>query len=496
MSDASHEADKSSLPLSHRSTLVSGPDHQKLPVAQRLQLLAKTGMVTALTASKATVSKQVVSVADGSRIKDQEAWIVCDEKGRPTAALQPLELSRYLVHSLDSSGFRGVGVEVEAVNGKLGLFDRSSGTYQFIGRAPAGLAGRTVSTDALSGNVEKGMWQEMTVPNLGLITWNTSDRMNAHSGAFASGWKGYYRSANRDVEVFVKIVRSESAVRAIARSDGYLKTAGKRNAAVKEFAPSSGAIWTHGAKLLEGADVESGSAVIIERLVTGPTLDQLSYGEAKLGREKIAFTHPRQFAAAGELTARALADLNVNAPDGQRLAAPDATKPDNLMCTGFRRNAQGEYVPIALVCPDRDHYQLEAAPSQMLRGTFFYSDMRGMAAMTSMADFAKVDQVHSFQVGRMLLGVSLGSDLPRAPTVPGVAPGRDQAQVWMENMNAASREFTDGLKLFDARFGTTPGTAGGELGRLIRDCCAFDEDARPSLKVVEERAARIALMKC
>ncbi len=408
MSDASHESEKASLPLSHRSTLVSGPDHQKLPVAQRLQLLAKTGMTSALSSSKASVSKQVVSVADGSRIKDQEAWIVCDEKGRPTAALQPLELSRYLVHSLDASGFRGVGVEVEAVNGRLGLFDRSSGTYQFIGRAPAGLPGRTISTNTLSGNIEKGTWQEMTVPNLGLVTWNTADRMNAHSGAFASGWKGYYRSANRDVEVFVKIVHGENTVRAIARSDGYLKTAGKRNAAVKEFAPSSGAIWTQGAKLLEGADVEVGSAVVIERLVTGPTLDHLAYGEAKLGREKISFTHPRQFAACGELTARALSDLNLDAPEGQRLAAPDATKPDNLMCSGFRPNAQGEYVPIGLVCPDRDHYQLEAAPSQLLRGTFFYSDMRGMSNMTSMMDFSKVDKVHSFQVGRMLLGVSLG----------------------------------------------------------------------------------------
>jgi len=495
MSDASHDGSRGELHFSHRSTLVSGPDHQNLPVTQRLQMLAKTGMVSALTSSKTTVNKQVVTVADGSRVKEQQAWIVCDEKGRPTAALQPLELSRYLIHSLDASGFRGVGVEVEAVNGKLGLFDRSSGSYHFIGRAPVGIPERTVSTDVLNGNIEKGIWQEMTVPNLGLVTWNTADRMNAHSGAFASGWKGYYRSANRDVEVFVKLVRGGDAVRSIARSDGYLKAAGKRTAAVKEFAPSSGAIWTQGARLLEGPDVEAGSAVVIERLVTGPTLDQLSYGEAKMGKEKISFSHPRQFAVCGELAARALADLNVSAPEGQRLAAPDATKPDNLMCAGFRSNLHGEHVPIGLVCPDRDHYQLEAAPSALLRGTYFFSDLRGLSAMTMMGDFSKVDKVHSFQVGRMLLGVSLGSDLPKSPTLPGVGPGRDQETVWLENMTAANREFTDGLKIFYERFGTTPGTAGGELGRLIRDCCAFDEDARPSLKVVEERAARISLMK-
>lgn len=494
MSDASYASSNDGLKVSHRSTLVSGPDLQKLSVAQRLQILTKTGMVSALTAANNTASKQVVTVAEGSRTTAQEAWIVCDANGRQTAALQPLTLSRYLVHALDADGFRGVGIEVEAVNGKLGVYDRASGSYQFIGRAPAGLAARKVSTEPLNGNIEKGTWQEMVVPKLGVITWNTSDRMKPHSGAFASGWKGYFRSGNRDIEVFVKVVKDKGTVQNIARSDRYLRAAAERNAAVKDFAPSSGAIWSQGAQLLEGADVPAGSAVMIERLVTGPTLDQLAFGEATLGKKRVPFTHPRQFASCGALAARALVDLNENAPVGQRLVAPDAMKPDNLMCTGLRPNAQGEYVPIGLVCPDRDHYQQEGEPSPFICGTYFFTDIRGISAMNAMGDYSTVDKVHSFQIGRMLLGVSLGSALPDLPPVPEKSPGRDSYQVELEHRQRANNEFAAGLKVFDAQYGTTPGTAGGELGKLIRECCANDIDARPTLQAVEERAARIAKM--
>ena len=115
--------------------------------------------------------------------------------------------------------------------------------------------------------------------------------------------------------------------------------------------------------------------------------------------------------------------------------------------------------------------------------------------MGARKDFSNVDKVHSHQVGRMLLGISLGEDLPRLPEVADVGPGRDHAQVEHDRFRQANSEFTEGLKIFDVRFGTKRGTAGGELGRLIRECCALDMDARPSLKEVEERTGRIAQMK-
>lgn len=496
MSDANSDSSPRDKDFSHRSHLVGGADHQHLPVAQRLQILSNTGMMAALTSSKNSAHAREVTVAEGSHTTSQPGWIIADAHGRPTAALQPLALTRYLVHAIDTVGYRGVGVEVEAVNGKLGLFDRASGVYHFIGRAPDGLSGRTVSTDVLSGNVDKNAWQEAMVPGLGVVTWSAADRLNARCGAFASGWKGYYRAKDRDIECFVKVVRGAQAVQAISRSDGYLKMAAKRNPVVFEFAPPSGAIWPKGARLLEGDGVPDGSAVIIERLVTGPTLQDLAHGEGAHGEKVVKFTHPRQFAACGVLTARALADLNLRAPEGHRLAAPDATKPDNLMCSGFIRNAHGELVPVGLVCPDRDHYQLEAAPSANMHGTFLFADFRGLSAMCSGRDFSRVDKIHAFQVGRMLLGISLGRALPESAHVLEQGSADDVEAAWLAAMKDSTRIYDEGLKIFDARYGTAPGSAGGELGKLIRDCCQFDEDARPSLKEVEERAGRIAGMVC
>lgn len=495
MSDANSDSNDQNLNFSHRSNLVGGADYQHLSLAQRLNILHKTGMVTALTLPKISARAEEVSVADGSHAKVQQGWIVVDSQGRPVAALQPLELSRYLVHALDPVGYRGVGVEVEAINGKLGLYDRVSGTYQFIGKVPTGLIGRSISADVLSGNVDKNAWQETTVPGLGVVTWAVADRVNARTGAFAKGWKGYYRSPHRDLECFIKIVSGGNAVQAIARSDRYLKVAAKRNPVVAEFAPPSGAIWPKGAQLLEGDGVAEGSALIVERLVTGPTLQDLAHGFAKHGDASIDFSHPRQFASCGVLAARALANLNHNAPEGHRLAAPDATKPDNLMCSGFTRNAYGEPVPIALVCPDRDHYQLEGAPSANMHGTFLFADFRGLSAMCSGRDFSRVDKVHAFQVGRMLLGVSLGSSLPETAHVLEQDTHRDVEAAWLAAMKDSTRVYEEGLKIFDARYGTTPGTAGGDLGKLIRDCCQFEEDDRPSLKEIEERASAISLLK-
>jgi hypothetical protein len=435
-----------------------------------------------------------------------DGYHLMTELGRVRMALIPGVLAgTYVVAPFGGRGFMSLGVQLDAADFQLALVEGVTWKRTELGRVPHYLPFRQVMPRGHESEATYREYVEFPVPDKGLLTWCAQDHhQQRREGTYVVGWPGVHRTTAGDQAVFIKVIKEPEGLAYMLENERHLRRAASRNPALTAFAPLANVVWTQGvgeiASRIPGD--RPGCAVVIERLIKGPTLADLASGLERLepdgskrlepgGSERLKpdgseRLHPRQVAACGRLAGQGLFELNRNAPRGERLLAPDATKGDNLMCQGIAVNAYGEPVPKALVCPDRDHYVSESNPRWRLRGTMFGTDVRSLRRMMADISFDLVEPAHVFQVGRMLLALSTAGAQPEREDDYG--PDLDA------NLEVERRHYARALARFDRQCGAASAPAATALGALIRSCCDPAPERRPSLPGVIDECQLIAGM--
>jgi hypothetical protein len=455
------------------------------------QALADSGVLRDLFAPGMIAERKILKVDIGhGPLLEVDGYRLQTEKGVAKMGLIPgVLLGTYIPAPSGGRGWMSIGVQLDMADFQVALVEGATWARTELGRVPFCLPFRQVMPPGRESEATYREWVEFRVPGQGLLTWCVYDHLHdRREGTNVVGWPGVHRTLSGDVAVFIKVIRDPAGLACILENERHLRRAASRNPAVTAFAPLATAVWTQGVDEIARRIPydQPGCAVVIERLIKGPTLADLASGLGRLEPGGSDRLHPRQVAACGRLAALGLFELNRNAPRGDRLLAPDATKLDNLICRGIARNEFGEPVPQALVCPDRDHYVSESNPRWRLHGTMFGTDVRSLRAMRADSSFDLVEPAHVFQVGRLLLALSTAGALPAAQD----RYGEDLDA----NLEIERRHYARVLDLFDRRCSAAPSPAATDLGTLIRSCCEPAPEHRPSLQGVMDSCVAIAGM--
>jgi len=455
------------------------------------QALVDSGALQDLTAPRTFAEPMGIDVdlGHGPLIRKHGYYILDEKGGLKLALINGVLAGTYIVAPFGGRGFMSLGVQLDAADFQLALVEGVNWTRTVVGPVPHHLPFRQLVARGHEDEATYQEWFEFPVPGKGQLTWCVqAERQQCREGTYVVGWPGVHRTAAGDQAVFIKVIREPEGLAYMLENERHLRRAAARNPAVTAFAPLATVVWTQGvdeiASRIPGG--RPGCAVVIEPLITGPTLADLACGldgsEPGSGKR----LNLRQVAACGRLAARGLFELNRLAPRGERLLAPDATKGDNLIWQGVTGNDCCEPVPMALVCPDRDHYIAESNPRWHLRGTMFGTDVRSIRTMMADNSFELVEPAHVFQVGRLLLALATAGAQPDDQD----GYGQDMEA----NLEVERRHYARALAQFDKRCGSVPAPPAPALGALIRSCCDPVSGRRPSLQGVMDGCLRIERM--
>lgn len=331
------------------------------------------------------------------------------------------------------------------------------------------------------------------LPDGQVVQWRSNTRVS--SGAWASGWSAEMERGAERVPVFVKTLRTAEDFERLSQSQRALSVAISHNPAAKPFVSES-----HFLGAAPDVATQSRRPVVgvsVDEQVRGPTLKQWGEGTARHGEIPLGPIEPRQLAAIGCLVASGLRALNLNSPLGARVVFPDATKPDNVMVPAAAIDPTAGWIPREVKFIDKDSAiaERDIALNRNVAGHQFYADFTTIFAMGKQASLDQVDQAHSYQVGRMLLGTMLGGNLPdaaagQATQTQGAA--ETVPKPWAEYLVMRTPAYTERcIQQVQATMAMRPGDGGAELLSLVRQCSDPDPTKRPSLRAIVHTCERI-----
>ena len=306
-------------------------------------------------------------------------------------------------------------------------------------------------------------------------------------GITSFGWRGSLSAGGRKRDVFIKVVKDQEAYRAILRAEERLRDWGMRNRSIAEIVPTSLASFDQPQQSRGLEFVEQGAGLVIERYHDGCTVKEMSAGQWKIGEVPQGTPSLHTCIGVAGLAAHALDELNRGTVIGRRRFAPDFTKPDNLIVTGFRVEPNNNQpLPLSLVCPDRDSFVDERDHATAFRGNVLFLDMATIASYTGKDLYDRIDAVHVFSVGRMLLDIVL-------PTQEGLRLPDDWDSRPPEEMyRLQDQAYAASLRACELRHGRSPSSVGSDMIRLIRRCCHPDISQRPTLAEVAQQCASLS----
>jgi hypothetical protein len=215
-----------------------------------------------------------------------DGYHLMTELGRVRMALIPGVLAgTYVVAPFGGRGFMSLGVQLDAADFQLALVEGVTWKRTELGRVPHYLPFRQVMPRGHESEATYREYVEFPVPGQGLLTWCAQDhRHHRREGTYVVGWPGVHRTTAGDQAVFIKVIKEPEGLAYILENERHLRRAASRNPALAAFAPLANVVWTQGvgeiASRIPGG--RPGCAVVIERLITGPTLADLASGLARL----------------------------------------------------------------------------------------------------------------------------------------------------------------------------------------------------------------------
>jgi len=387
--------------------------------------------------------------------------------------------------------YQRTGVVVAAVQGRLAVPDGASFAFTHLlsGALPA-CEPSQVGFDlpvAARRPVPMHGHVDVRLPTGHTLSWDEASRRRAKSGAFAFGWRGSLSAGGRKRDVFIKVVKDQEAYRAILRAEERLRDWGMRNRSIAEIVPTSLASFdqphqSHGLEF-----VENGAGLVIERYHAGCTVKEMSAGQWQIGENPQGTPSLHTCIGVAGLAAHALDELNRGTVIGRRRFAPDFTKPDNLIVTSFRVEPNNNQpLPLSLVCPDRDSFVDERDHATSFRGNVLFLDMATIAQFTGKDLFDRIDAVHVFSVGRMLLDIVL------PPLEALRLPDDWDSRPPEEMFRLQDQAYADSLRACEVRHGRSSSSVGREMIHLIRRCCHPELGQRPTLAEVAQQCASLS----
>ncbi len=205
-----------------------------------------------------------------------DGYYMLSENGTARLALiQGVLTGTYIVAPFGGRGFMSLGVQLDATDFKLSLIEAGTWKRTVLGQVPFHLPFRQLMPRGHEDEATYQEWVEFPVPGQGLLTWCADDyRHRRCEGTYVVGWPGVHRTAAGDQAVFIKVIKEPDGLAYILENERHLRRAAGRNPALTAFAPLAATVWTQGAGAIASRipHRRPGCAVVLERLIKGPTL--------------------------------------------------------------------------------------------------------------------------------------------------------------------------------------------------------------------------------